>query len=94
MFRFDNPEDLASLMHQRFVNRRVLPAELRDFALLESPFVNAKSMLRVLENRDMIEVESTNPHRRRGDFPEDTLVAVRFVPEKGPVVVQGSLFGG
>lgn len=91
-FRFDKPEDFADPFHQHFLGREVLPSELLDHALLNTPFTNPKSILRVLEDRGLIVAKSSNPKRRSGDFPEESLKSVVFLQapdvEKAP-----SLFG-
>lgn len=93
LFRFDDPKEFATALHARFLGSDVPASELRDFALNETPFTNAKSMLRVLEQRGCLEVTSSNPKRRRGDFSEDTLISVRFLPEhQAPEHAQGRLF--
>lgn len=94
LFRFDDPKDFAVILHEQFIGRDVPASALRDFALLETPFRNAKAMLRVLEERHVINVTSSNSNRRHGDFSEDTLISVKFLPEKPPVVIQKGLFGG
>lgn len=93
LFHFDDPEIFATALHRRFVGHDVTAAQLRDFALNETPFTNAKGMLRALEQRGVVRVTSLNLKRRRGDFNEDTLVSVRFLPERqAPAQVQGNLF--
>jgi three-Cys-motif partner protein len=79
MFRFDDPDEFSQLMFQRFVGRRVRYAALRDFALNETPFVNPKSMLRVLEKEGKVRVESSDPKRRKGTFNEQVIEHIEFV---------------
>lgn len=93
LFRFDEPAHHADAFHKAFVGRDVGYSELNDFALNETPFVNPKGMLRVLEDEGALTVKSTNPRRRRGDFNEDTLTSVTFLPRK-PQAIQGNLFSG
>jgi hypothetical protein len=93
LFRFDNPADFAPVLHQTFLGREVGYREMDDFALNETPFINPRGMLRVLDGEEVLAVKSTNPKRRRGEFNEDTLVSVTFLPLK-PKQVQESLFDG
>jgi len=93
LFRFDKPEDYAEGFYQAFSEREAGYHELNKFALNETPFINPKGMLTVLENDDVLLVKSKNPKRRRGDFNEKTLISVTFLPRR-PKQVQGDLFGG
>jgi len=93
LFRFDDPANFADVLHRTFVGETVGYRELDDFALNETPFVNPKGMLRVLEHQEALLVKSTNPKRRRGDFNEDTLVSVTFLPRKAKTI-QSRLFDG
>lgn len=81
LFRFDSPEDFAPKLHQHFAGQIVTYADARDFALNETPFVNPKSMLKFLEFQDRIEVQSTDPRRRKGTFKEDVIVSITFESE-------------
>jgi three-Cys-motif partner protein len=80
LFRFDKPELHSVALYNAFRGRKVEYAELRDFALNESPFTNPKSMLRDLEcNKNLIEeVKSTDARRRKGTFNEEKLLYVKF----------------
>ena len=78
LFRFDNPEDFSPRLLQRFAGKTVSYDAVRDFALNETPFPNPKSMLKLLEQQGQIVVDSTNPKRRKGTFPDDTITAIQF----------------
>lgn len=79
LFRFDKPELHSLALYNAFRGRKVEYADLRDFALNESPFINPKSMLRDLEcEKNLIEVKSTDPRRRKGTFNEEKLLYVKF----------------
>lgn len=54
--------------------------EFRDYALNETPFVNPKSMLRHLFDKDQVEVQWTGTPARRGSFPEEKIKAIRIKP--------------
>jgi hypothetical protein len=78
LFRFDDPEHYSELMFNAFRRKKATYAQLRDYALNETPFVNPKSVLRVLEvEQDLIEVGSRRP-RRKGTFNEDNILWVQF----------------
>jgi hypothetical protein len=53
-----------------FAGQTIRYAELNDYALNESPFVNPKSMLKLLESRELIAVGTQDASRRRGTFPD------------------------
>jgi hypothetical protein len=91
LFRLDDEERVGVELHRTFVGRTASYRELDDYALNETPFVNPKGMLRALEAKDLLAVRSLNTKRRRGEFNEETLVSVTFVPER-PKAVQGNLF--
>ena len=80
MFRFDDPAAYSPQMFEQFRGRTAKYPELRDYALNESPFMNPKEMLRDLERRDMIQVSSSDPNRRKGTFNEDKLINITFQP--------------
>lgn len=81
LFRFDEPEDFAMKLHRRFAGKAVTYAEVNDFALNETPFDNPKIMLRWLDKREMLNVDSSNKNRRPGDFPESTTKWIEFKDE-------------
>jgi len=81
LFRFDHPEIWSPSLRQRFAGQVVTYAEVRDFALNETPFSTPKSMLRLLEKQELLTVVSTNPKRKRGQFPERTTSWIEFKSE-------------
>ena len=78
MFRFDEPSEYSPQLFEQFRGRTVGYAELRDFTLNESPFTNPKSMLKDLEEKGMIQVNSSDPKRRKGTFNEEKLIGITF----------------
>ena len=80
LFRFDEPEYHAPDMARAFSGKTVPYAEVHDFALNESPFLNPKKMLAVLEANGQAFVQSNDPTRRKGTFPErlHTGMTIRF----------------
>jgi len=79
LFRFDDPATHSQDCYDHFRGRSATYDEMRDYALNESPFVNPKAMLKILEQRGLIEVSSSNAKRRVGTFSEDHLICVRFI---------------
>ncbi len=81
LFRFDEPEAYHMKLYEVFKSRQVAYDSLNDdvtaYALNNTPFVNAKSMLKLLENDRMITAVSSNSKRRRGTFDE-TVRAINF----------------
>lgn len=78
MFRFDNPEDYADKLFEAFVGREVGYSEVDDFALNETPFVNPKGMLAILEKQNSLSVESVSGKRRKFTFEADNIKTIRF----------------
>jgi hypothetical protein len=78
LFRFDNPEEFSQRLRRRFAGTTASYDAVRDFALNETPFINPKSMLKLLEQQGQIAVGSTNPKRKKGTFPDDTITAIQF----------------
>jgi three-Cys-motif partner protein len=79
LFRDDDPADWATKLHKEFVDvERIGWQEIVDFTLNETPFVSPKAMLRVLDTRDMLEVTSSNPNRKRNTFPDGTIQFIKF----------------
>jgi hypothetical protein len=68
--RFDDTRGAALAMLEAFSGRSVTYAELHDYALNESPFVNPKSMLKLLESEQLISVQCVDAARRRGTYPD------------------------
>lgn len=78
MFRFDDPSAYSPQLFEQFLGRTVKYPELRDYALNESPFTNPKSMLKDLEGKNLIQVSSSDPKRRKGTFSEENLIGITF----------------
>lgn len=77
LFRFDDPIQYAKEMLHHFAGKTVDYSNIHDFALLHSPFINPKGMLKHLEEEDDIKVRSTE-NRKRGTFNEAKIISVRF----------------
>ncbi|MEO7298931.1 MAG: three-Cys-motif partner protein TcmP [Verrucomicrobiota bacterium] len=71
-FDFDAPVLWAERMRKEFAGIWKTYAELRDFALNETPFTNAKAMLRYLENKNLLKLDC-DKDRRKGSFPEEKI---------------------
>ena len=78
LFRTDRTQEFADNLAQNFRDQAVTPEPIRKFALNETPYTNAKKMLKLLESAGRIEVLARNPKRRRGTFSDDDIVQVRF----------------
>jgi three-Cys-motif partner protein len=79
MFRDDDPNDWAMKLHRRFAGPEGIGwQEIVDFTLNETPFLTPKSMLRVLDSTDMLEVTGSNPSRKRNTFPDGTIKFIKF----------------
>lgn len=78
LFRFDEPSAYSPQIFEQFCGRTAKYSELRDYALNESPFVNPKGMLKDLENKNLIKVNSSDPKRRKGTFNEEKLIDITF----------------
>lgn len=82
LFRYDDPTAFATRLFDCHKAKRASYSELRDYALNETPFSNPKKMLVWLEKNELIEKVETflGKSRKKGTFPEDTVVAVVFKP--------------
>ena len=82
LFRFDDPEQYARLMPRHFEGRRVgyepVENEINDYALNQTPFLNAKAMLAALERQKLISVTS-GASRRKGTFKEGVVKEIEFI---------------
>jgi len=78
LFRFDDPNVFATALRREFSGRTVSYPEVIDYALNETPFINAKRMLRVLEQQSLIQVLSSDVKRKRGTFPEKSVTHIIF----------------
>ena len=79
LFRFDEPSAYSGQLLEQFRGRMVKYPELNDYVLNESPFTNPKSMLKDLEEKGMIQVNSSDPKRRKGTFNEKNLIDITFI---------------
>jgi three-Cys-motif partner protein len=79
LFRHDDPADWATKLREAFAGaEKVAWQAVVDFTLNETPFVNPKAMLRVLDSTGLIEVTSSNPNRKRNTFPDGTIQFIKF----------------
>jgi len=80
LFRFDNPEDFAPRMFGYFDGRSVPWQEIADYALNESPFINPKKMLAVLEKKELIQVTMKfgKTRARKNTYPDGMVKAIIF----------------
>jgi hypothetical protein len=80
MFRADDPREYSQRLYGKFVGRRVSYEELRDYALNETPFINPKGMLKLLEEGGgfISSVGTSDPKRRRGTFNEKNIRYIEF----------------
>lgn len=78
LFRFDDPSAYSQQLFEQFRERVVQYPELNDYALNETPFTNPKSMLKDLEKKGMIQVNSSDSKRRKGTFNEENLMGITF----------------
>ncbi len=89
LFRDDDPETYAAALFREFDGSTITMEEARVFALNETPFLNAKAMLAVLEKQQRVQVQTKGVEvRRAGSFPEDKVEALRF-GTFGPTNVHG-----
>lgn len=79
LLNFNDPALYGDQLFKEFCGRTVNYSEVRDYALNESPFTNPKSMLKYLEvDKDMIQVKSRDPRRRKGTFNENHIEHITF----------------
>lgn len=81
LFHFNDPAAYALQMWNKYTGKRVTYLEVNDYALLQSPFTDPKSMLRVLEQQKKLFVRTNDPKRRRGTFNEEKIEWVYFLRE-------------
>jgi len=77
LFRFDDPSWYSQNMLHHFAGRTVTYPDLLDFALLETPFINPKAMMKELKEGEEIHIRSTEA-RRKGTFNEAKIISIRF----------------
>jgi three-Cys-motif partner protein len=78
LFRYDDVAEWSRRLYATFRGQKTGWASLNDYALNETPFTNPKSMLKDLEKRDLIRVDSGGARRTRLTFPEEKVVSVEF----------------
>jgi hypothetical protein len=79
LFRDDKPESYADQLYKQFKSKVVSLEEVNAWALSETPFLNAKGILAVLETRKQIKVKvAPGAQRKAGSFPEDKVQALHF----------------
>lgn len=79
LFREDNAEVYAEAMFKAFNGKTLSMEQANDFALTETPFLNAKLMLGVLQKGDRIKVEPLpGVSIRAGTFPEEKVATIQF----------------
>jgi three-Cys-motif partner protein len=79
LFREDDSSFYAATLFQKFDGQSVTSDEVNVFALTETPFLNAKTMLALLERQQRLKVEMTpGCTRRTGDFPDDKIETLLF----------------
>jgi len=84
LFRSDDPECFAQKMRVCFNSQRVEWHELERYALNETPFLNPKSMLNLLEKQGLIhaEMRSGEKRARRYSYPDGKVAAIIFSGEE------------
>jgi three-Cys-motif partner protein len=88
LFRDDKPEIYAEKLFKQFKDKAATMDDVHVFALSETPFLNAKSMLAVLEEQRRVQVEvHEGLTRKAGSFPEEKVKALHF-GEFGGIVEQ------
>jgi len=82
LFRFDNPEPFAEKMYQAYQGSTRSYSKLEEYALCATPFINPKSMLKILENSGRIKVNPAKGEKRKtGTYPEDKIESITFVDD-------------
>jgi len=81
LFHDDNPEAYCMALCNAFKGKNVdYDGENDDvtaYALNQTPFLNAKSMLKILENKELVTADSLDPKRKRRTF-NNTVRAIYF----------------
>jgi len=79
LFQFDRPEDYCQHLFDHFRDQSVSYDAVRNYALNESPFINPKAMLKLLEQQGRIDVVSRDLKRRHGTFPDDKIDKIESI---------------
>ncbi|MBX7134448.1 MAG: three-Cys-motif partner protein TcmP [Fimbriimonadaceae bacterium] len=72
LFRYDQPEDWVGRFVDTFDGKDLSFDDALTYILNETPFFTVPKLLGAVESQGFLEVESTNPKRRKGTFPEET----------------------
>jgi len=79
LFQDDNEEYFANQLWTVFEGRTASYDEVLTYALNETPFLNAKGMLRSLEDRErVVPLLVPGAHRKKGDFAIEKIHSLRF----------------
>ena len=79
LFQQDNVDIYADAMFREYDGKIISWNDAHLFALNETPFINPKSMLAVLEKQGRLQVETHgNQPRKTGSFPEAKVRTLRF----------------
>ena len=78
LFSLKDPATYADSLHRTLIGKQTSYADCNDFALNETPFLNPKSMFKLLEEKGLITVVSNDPKRRKGTFNEEKILAIQF----------------
>jgi len=79
LFRGDNADVYAEALFREYEDKTISWEDAHVFALNETPFLNPKSMLAVLEQQGRLQVATYgNQPRKAGSFPEAKVQALRF----------------
>lgn len=78
LFKVNSPDEYAEKMWIAFSGKTGSYSELNDWALNESPFVNPKMMLSVLEDRGVLTVKSSDLKRRKKTFAAESTLGIHF----------------
>jgi three-Cys-motif partner protein len=86
LFRSDDGQIYSERLFTRYNGRTVSMNEITEYALNETPFINAKTMLLLLEESGRVKVAAKAGEKvRAGSFPEEKIDTVTF----GRIAIQG-----
>lgn len=79
LFRDDDEVQFAGRLFSNFDGQTITLEQADTFALTETPFLNAKAMLAILEKQQRLQVETVKGHKRRANtYPDGKVAALRF----------------
>jgi hypothetical protein len=79
LFRDDNELVYAEKLFARYDGETVSMDDANSYALNETPFLNAKAMLALLQSNGRLEADPVHGEKlRAGSFPENKVKALRF----------------